>query len=166
MAWWRRRQSDPAWRAAGERAGSGKATSRSRRASGTLRGTSGASRSGSRGRAPPQRLPSQLGQERVGQQRQGDMAMPAIPAADLILVQSRLAFALLEALLDRPARTGDAGQRAERRLWRSVAQVVGLLGGVADGATNQQPAFRTGPAAFPDRHAHRRPVVDPRPFGA
>src|SRR5919199_5315047 len=81
MAWWRRRQIDQAWRAAGDRTGSGKAPSRSRRASGTLRGTSGASRSSPRGWAPPQRLPPQLGQKRVGQQGQGDVAGAAIPPA-------------------------------------------------------------------------------------
>ena len=60
MAWWCRRQTDQAWRAIGDRAGSGKATSRSRRASGTLRGTSGASRSSPRGWAPPLCLAPQV----------------------------------------------------------------------------------------------------------
>jgi hypothetical protein len=40
------------------------------------------------------------GQERVRQQRQGDMPIPAWPAADLIVVQADLAFGALEALLD------------------------------------------------------------------
>src|SRR5215211_6664000 len=40
------------------------------------------------------------GQERVRQQRQGDMPVPAWPAADLIVVQADLAFGALEALLD------------------------------------------------------------------
>src|SRR6266581_1429017 len=101
MAWWCRRQTDQAWRAIGDRAGSGKATSRSRRASGTLRGTSGASRSSSpRGWAPPHCLAPQVGQERMRQQGQGDVALPAVVAAHLVVIQPDLAFALFEALLD------------------------------------------------------------------
>src|SRR5438067_2319949 len=110
MAWWCRRHTDQAWRAMGERAGSGKAISNSRRASGTLSGISGASRSSPRAELPPQCLASQLGQERMGQQGQGDVALPAVPAADLVLVQPDLAFAFLKTLLDRPARSSHASQ--------------------------------------------------------
>src|SRR5437870_11679980 len=137
MAWWCRRQSDQAWRAIGDRAGSGKATSRSRRASGTLRGTSGASRSSPRGWAPPLCLAPQVGQERMRQQGQGDVALPAVVAAHLVVIQPGLAFALFEALLDRPARASHAGQHTERRVWRGVAQIVGPLGGVTDRAADQ-----------------------------
>src|SRR6266851_3340857 len=91
MAWWCRRQTDQAWRAIGDRAGSGKATSRSRRASGTLRGTSGASRSSPRGWAPPHCLAPQVGQERMSQQGQGDVALPAVVAAHLVVIQPDLA---------------------------------------------------------------------------
>src|SRR5215208_672940 len=59
------------------------------------------------------------GQERVRQQRQGDMPIPAWPAADLIVVQADLAFGALEALLDRPADPGHADQPDQGRASRA-----------------------------------------------
>ena len=44
------------------------------------------------------------GQERMGQQGQGDVAVPAWPLADLVVVQADLALGLFEAFLDLPSR--------------------------------------------------------------
>jgi len=40
----------------------------------------------------------------MGQQGQGDVAVPAWPLADLVVVQADLALGLLEAFLDLPSR--------------------------------------------------------------
>jgi len=50
------------------------------------------------------------GEEGVGQHGQGDVSVPAVVAADLVLVQADLAFGALEGLLDRPAGTSDPDQ--------------------------------------------------------
>jgi hypothetical protein len=46
----------------------------------------------------------------MGEHGQGDVAIPADVAADLVLVQAALVLRGLEALLDRPAGPGDADQ--------------------------------------------------------
>jgi hypothetical protein len=88
VAWWRRRQTDQAWRVAADRVGSASTASSSRRASGTLTGTSSALESAERltaGRVPfsPRFSATQGGQEGVGQQREGDVAIPAVVQAHL-----------------------------------------------------------------------------------
>jgi hypothetical protein len=54
------------------------------------------------------------GEEGVGEHREGDVAVPAVPAADLVLVQADFSFGGLEGLLDRPAGAGDPHQLAQR----------------------------------------------------
>ena len=49
-------------------------------------------------------------QEGQRQHRQGDVPVPAMPAAHLVAVQPDLLFGRLEALLDRPAPAGDPGE--------------------------------------------------------
>jgi hypothetical protein len=46
----------------------------------------------------------------MGQQRQGDVAIPAWPLADLLVVQADLALDLLEAFLNRPPGSGHPDQ--------------------------------------------------------
>src|SRR5262245_62338474 len=46
----------------------------------------------------------------MGQQRQGDVAVPARPAAHLVVVQADLGLGLLEALLDCPPGPGHPDQ--------------------------------------------------------
>ena len=75
----------------------------------------------------------------MGEHRQGDVSVPAVVAADLVLVQADLALGALEGLLDRPAGAGDPDQLAQRGAVGAVAQVVGQVGGVADRAADQQP---------------------------
>src|SRR5215208_436044 len=83
------------------------------------------------------------GQERVRQQRQGDMPIPAWPAADLIVVQADLAFGALEAALDglitngkfcctRRVRLGLSWWHRPLRLRRSGLQTDAVLVGEPD----------------------------------
>jgi hypothetical protein len=44
------------------------------------------------------------GQERLGQHRQGDVPVPGLVAADLVVVESGLGLALLEAAFNLPSR--------------------------------------------------------------
>src|SRR6266851_8782701 len=53
-------------------------------------------------------------QEVVRQQRQGQMMMPADPAAHFVMVHAQLAFALLDRRLDRPAHPTAPNKRARR----------------------------------------------------
>ncbi|MNS97487.1 hypothetical protein D3C72_1318210 [compost metagenome] len=50
------------------------------------------------------------------------MSLPAIPASYLVLVESNLAFRLLEAAFYRPAHAGDPNHLFQRRVTRSSAQ--------------------------------------------
>jgi hypothetical protein len=54
------------------------------------------------------------GQERVRQQGQGDVPVPAGPAADLVVVQADLGLGDLEAFLDRPPCPGHPNQPDQR----------------------------------------------------
>ena len=53
-------------------------------------------------------------QEGVGQANQGDVMMPALPAAPFVVVQSQFLFQLLIVLFDSPAQFGQLHQAAER----------------------------------------------------
>src|ERR1017187_1324102 len=55
----------------------------------------------------------QDGQERMGEHGQGDMPVPGVVEADLVMVKAGLAFPCLEAFLDGPAGAGDADELAE-----------------------------------------------------
>src|SRR6201987_6322909 len=59
-------------------------------------------------------LAPQGGEKGQRQQGQGDVAIPALPAAYLIIAKPDLLLARFEALFDGPAPPGDAGQR---RAW-------------------------------------------------
>ena len=50
------------------------------------------------------------GQDRGGEHDQGGVAVPGVPPADLVLVESDGAFGVLEAGFHRPAGAGDAHQ--------------------------------------------------------
>ena len=56
---------------------------------------------------------AQRGEVGMGQHGEREVAMPAGPRADLVLVEADLALGSLEAGLDRPARAGDLDQVAE-----------------------------------------------------
>ena len=94
------------------------------------------------------------GQESVGRERQDHVAVPAIPAPDLVVIQADPALGRLGALLDRPPRAGHADRgragpsRSERRLRGRRSR--GLSAGQA--APHQQPmlAVTLGPAGETD----------------
>ncbi len=95
----------------------------------------------------------------MGEHGQGDVAVPGVPEADLVVVEADLVLARLEALLDRPAGTDDGDQLRERGTGRGVADEVSQLGGIGEGAANQQPVGGAG-------GVDQRPVVETRAFGA
>ena len=49
----------------------------------------------------------------MGEHGQGDVAVPGVPAADLVVIQAGLVLGGAEAFLDRPAGPGDAHQLAD-----------------------------------------------------
>jgi hypothetical protein len=71
------------------------------------------------------------------------VAVPAVVAADLVVVQAALLLGGLEALLDGPATAGDADQLVQRDLGGAVGDVVGDLLGPADAATGEDPVPAT-----------------------
>jgi transposase len=102
-------------------------------------------------------------QERLGDQHQGHVPIPGVPAADLVVVQANLVLGGLEALLDRPADPGHPDQLGQRGPRRAKAGVEGQLP-VRQPPPRQQPE----PAARPAWSGQRDPgpVVDPRALGA
>ncbi len=73
------------------------------------------------------------------QQRQRDVAVPALPAPDLVLVQSAIACGCLEAALDLPAPARHLGQHLSRRLaaW-GIHHVIGQLPLLVQATSNQE----------------------------
>lgn len=67
----------------------------------------------------------------MGGDGQGDVPVPSVVAADLVVVEPDLALGGLETLLDRPAATGDGDELLLGRIGGAVAQVVGQVGGTA-----------------------------------
>ncbi len=88
-----------------------------RRSSGTVKGSSSAARSRS-GSSPDDGL-AQNGEIGVGQHGERDVAVPAGPGADLVLVEADLALGRLEAGLDRPAAAGHLHEPARAVPWRA-----------------------------------------------
>src|SRR3954467_10395260 len=104
---------------------------RSRRTSGTVRGSKSAARSRF---SPPDGVLTHNGQIGMGQQGQRDVTMPSRPGAHLVLVEPNLALGGLEAGLNRPARAGDLDKggelcalRRERQIIRRERQIKGQL---------------------------------------
>ena len=85
----------------------------------------------------------------VGQHGERDVAVPAGPGADLVLIEADLALGGLEAGLDRPARAGDPHEVGERRAVGGVGQVEGELVGLGEAAPDQQPLLPAGAASPP-----------------
>ena len=113
-----------------------------RRTSGTVSGSSSAAKSGV-GSSPDGDL-AQHGEVGVSQHGERDVAVPAGPGADLVLVEADLALGRLEAGLDRPARASDLDEVGERRAVGGVGQVEGELVGLGDAAPDQQPLLPAG----------------------
>ena len=62
-----------------------------------------------------------------GDQREGLMVVPAAPRADLIVRQTALALATLQAFFNPMLRFGDLRQFAARRIGRGAAEVIVML---------------------------------------
>lgn len=75
----------------------------------------------------------------MGDQRQSDVPIPAVPAADLVVVEPDLALGLLEADLHVPALAGDPRQLGKRRPFGREHDEGSRLVRLVDGATHQQP---------------------------
>ncbi len=96
--------------------------------------------------APSPERPAQDGEVGVGEQRQGDVPVPAGIGADLVLVEPDLALGLLEATLDGPAPARDPYEIAQGRAGRRVGQVEGRLVRIGQGTAHQKRAPEPGAA--------------------
>src|SRR4030095_7295868 len=118
---------------------------RSRRTSGTVRGSKSAARSRS---SPPDGVLTHNGQISMGQHGQRDVTMPSRPGADLVLVEPNLTLGGLEAGLNRPARAGDLNKGGECGALRRERQIKGRLVRLLDRAPDQErflPALTSAP---------------------
>ena len=80
----------------------------------------------------------------VGQEGQGDVAMPALPAPHLVFIKPHFAFSAFEGIIDGPAHSRHAHQILKAGLcWRET-HIVGQFRGVAETAPHQQPVTPTG----------------------
>ena len=87
-------------------------------------------------------------QEGVGEHRQGEVAVQAVPAPALVVGQAALALGVLVELLDDPAAVRERDEPLERGIGREVAEVVLGVALLADGgALDQEPAL--GPSRDP-----------------
>ena len=100
----------------------------------------------------------------VSQHRQGDVAIPAIPSAYLVLVQSHLSLGRLEAFLDGPAAARHLHQLRHCGTGRAEANVVGQLSGLGNAALGQQPVLFARLPQGPYRHGG--PVIKSGTLGA
>ena len=118
-----------------------------RRSFGTVSGNRSAARSGV-GSSPDGDL-AEHGEVGVGQHGERDVAVPAGPGADLVLVQADLALGRLEAGLDRPARAGDLDEIGQRGAVGRVRQVEGEFMGWAMLRRSKRPFSQPGAASLP-----------------
>jgi hypothetical protein len=104
------------------------------------------------------------GQRGQGQGGQGDVPVPARPAADFVVVEPRLPLGELDRVLDGPARPGRPDDLRERGAEGRLDEVVGDLGRavrVAAGEQGVDPALPQGGA-----QQDKRPVVEAGALGA
>ena len=73
------------------------------------------------------------------QHDQADVPVPAVPGAGLVVVEAKLVFGGLEAVLDGPAPPLDRGKRCGARAGRAPGCEIGALA-VSQLAPDQQPA--------------------------
>src|SRR3954467_11129060 len=101
------------------------------------------------------------------------MAMPAVPASGLVVVEAQLGFRGLEGVLDRPAPPLDLDQHLQRRALWTPSREEGHFP-VAQATPDQQAACpdrlrRAAPEETPRVEVgqfHIAPVVQPWPFGS
>src|SRR5215217_7240870 len=95
----------------------------------------------------------------MGQQREGDVAIPGRPRAHLIVVEPHSTLGIRKAGLDRPAHPGDADHRRHWHVRWPEDAVVGMLRRIAERAPCQQPVGCPWGALV--RHLDAGPVVQP-----
>jgi len=86
--------------------------------------------------------------------RQGDMPIPAVPEAHLILIQLRLPFGLLHALLDGMARGSGPDERFEGGSRRRKGKIVRQLRRIGERPPGKQPDVRPGTLIPALNHSH------------
>src|SRR3954447_22247744 len=97
------------------------------------------------------------------QHSQGDVPVPAVAGADLVIGQADLLLGDLEAFLDRPAPSGDAGESGQAGVRWTEDDVIGELVRLARMAADEQPVI---PGRLLQAHqAYPRPIVEPLAFG-
>ena len=89
-------------------------------------------------------------QERLGDQHQGHMPIPAIPATNLVVVQADLVLGGLEAFLDRPADPRHPDQLGQAGTGRAETGVEGQLS-IRQPPAHQQPEPTARPAGSDQR---------------
>src|SRR5215207_7642774 len=105
------------------------------------------------------------GEESVGEQREGDVTIPAVPAPHLVVGQSHLSFGLLKAdLHPPPSAAGRLRPRLERNTLGREDRIRAEFFRVLDGAAHHEPPLE----AFLHRRVERQPppVVEPGSFRA
>src|SRR3954451_4461986 len=87
------------------------------------------------------RITRETGQRETGQRQhgQGDVPVPAVPGPDFVIRQADLLLGNLEALLDGPTPSGDAGESGQGGVRRAEDNVIGELVRLARMATDEQP---------------------------
>src|SRR4051812_50212901 len=86
-----------------------------------------------------------------------------MPGPDFVIGQADLLLGNLEALLDGPTPSGDAGESGQGGVRRAEDNVIGELVRLARMAADEQPVI---PRRLLQAHqAHPRPIVEPLAFG-
>ena len=98
------------------------------------------------------------GEEGVGEHGEGDMSVPGVPGADLVIIESEFVLAGSEAFLDGPACAGHADEFSESGMVGVIAAVERKFT-VVDGPTDQ--VVVVGALGV-----DKRPVIDSEPFRA
>ena len=78
------------------------------------------------------------GEERGCEHGQGDVSVPGVVLADLVVVQAGLVLGELEGFLDAPTTSGDADELGHGHWLTAVADVVGQLAGLGDRAPHEE----------------------------
>src|SRR5215210_2053756 len=83
------------------------------------------------------------GEESMGEEREGDVAVPAAPATDLVVGEAHFPLRLLEADLHPPSAAGRPRQSPERRPLGSEDRICGEVFWILYGAAHQKPPLET-----------------------
>ena len=100
----------------------------------------------------------------MSQHRQCDVAVPANPRTDFVFIQACFLFGLFEALLDRPATSGDANDRFQRCAFGCVGEEVSQVVGIAQRSADQKASCEV--VVFGIRPGDERPIIKTFAFQA